>query len=251
MATRTRKRAGSAKADFSKTRPRVRDRDGKSVTLKWNEPRPDLTVKAIASIQVARRNLGLAGVRLEAETILQSGCGEREVIARLHRLGPEVSGVLVKMAASGAECSCGAACADSAIGALGFFPTAESVDCLRRIADDARADLGARAKSVAALGRIGAPSCVDYLLGVLTSARDPDLRRAAARGLGYSRSATALDRLVTAIKKDRNLLVRQMAYGAVQAIAGANRLRLPKLIPPPSPRLARPTKATPPKEAQR
>jgi hypothetical protein len=251
MAKRTRKRAGSAKSSFFQARPRVRDRDGESVTLKWNEPRPDLAVKAIASVQVARRGLGLAGVRLEAETILQSGCGERDVIERLRRLGPEVAGVLVKIAASGAECSCGGACADSAIGALGFFPTAESFDCLIRIADDARADPGARAKSVAALGRIGTPSCVDYLLGVLTGARDPDLRRAAARGLGYSRSATALERLMIVVKKDRNLLVRQMAYGAVQAIAGANRLQVPKLTPPPSPRLARPTKANPPKEAQR
>jgi hypothetical protein len=236
---------------FNRARPRVRDNEGKTITLKWNEPRPDLAVRAIASLRVTRAGLGLAGVRLEAEEILQSGCGERQVINRLRRLGSEVAGVLVKIAASGAACSCGAACAQAAIGALGYFPTAAAADCLRRIADDARADLGARAKALTALGQIGAPSGVDYLRRVLTHGRDPELRRAAARGLGHSGSVDAIEALTTAVEKDSNLLVQQMAYGALQAVAGTNRLPLPRLAPPPRSHLARPERHQPPKGVYR
>ena len=235
--------------EFERARPRVRGEDGKRISLKWNEPRPDMAVRPIASVRVARANLGLAGVRLGAEEILRSGCGEREIVNRLQRLGSSVADVLVKLATSRTTCNCGPSCTESAIAALAYFPTAAAADCLQRIASDARADVAARVTALTAMGQIGAPSGIEYLLSVLTAARDPAMRRAAARGLGRSSSPTALGALSIAAEKDSNPLVRQMAHAAAMEVAGANHLPLSGLKPPPRPRLARPERRNPPKGA--
>jgi hypothetical protein len=246
MARRAARRAASLKVGFDRARPRVRDHEGKPVMLKWNEPRPDLAIKVITSLRVARGGLGLARVRLEVEDILQSGCGRRRIIERLQRLGPAVADVLVKIASSDADCSCGGACAGAAIDALGYFPTAAAADCLRRIAFDPQADVGVRATALTALGRIGTPSGVEALRRVLSEARDADLRLAAARGLAYGRSAAALEVLTTAAERDANTRVRRIAHDAAKGIAEFNRLPPPRLTPTTPPRLAQPQRSEPP-----
>jgi hypothetical protein len=233
-------------ADFSSSEIRTRTADGKEVVLRANEPRPDLEITEILSRRVEHGRLGLAGLRLQVEAVLDRSCGESP-LQQLTALGPDVVTVLLKIAATKDEdygCHCGRRL--GAILALGRFKGAESADELRRLVADATEDVAVRASAAISLGRIGVSSAVAELGRLLRQDSDPVLRRAAAKGLAFSVSLEALGALEAAAASDKDARVRLQAYAALRGLEKLHGRRLTDVKPPAPPKPAAPTRIKPP-----
>jgi HEAT repeat protein len=208
---------------------RVRGENGEAAVLRYNEPRPDLTVRARRSVLVDPRRLGAAGLRLQVEALLARGCG-LEQTARVVRLGPEVVPVLIKLARS--RTSPGGPQRAGAVTALGHFPHAIVVDYLIEVLADTTEEARVRAQALIALGRIGSPACVARLRVALRQERDPAIRRLAAKALALSRSLEALDDLTEVARRDRNRGVRAQAYASLRTLAKIHRVPVVRVAAP-------------------
>jgi HEAT repeats len=233
-------------ADFSSSEIRTRAADGTAVVLRANEPRPDLTVAPLPTRLLDPGGLGMAGLRLQVEAVLDRGCGE-EALPRLMRLGPDVATILLKIAAVANEdygCRCGRRL--GAIAALGRFPRADSADLLRRLVADRAEDVAVRAGAAISLGRAGSVSAVAELGRILRADPDPVMRRAAARGLAHTRSLDALGALEAAAAGDRDARVKLQAYAALRGLEKLHGRRLSAVKAPPPPKRSAPVRLAPP-----
>ena len=231
---------------FSDQKIELRDADGKLVELRYNEPRPDLEVRKISSRLVATDALGVAGLRLRVEQLLDQSCG-KDHTASVVALGPAIAPVLIKIAGAKAPCDCGCVRRGGALRVLGYFPQAEVADFLKRIVSDESEEIGVRAEAAIATGRIGSPSCVAHLQEVLRKDKSIALRRAAARGLGLSRSLEAISALAQAVEKDKAPAIKAQAYASLRAIEKLHGQRLSLVKAPPVPKGGKPERKKAPK----
>ena len=211
------------------------------VRLRHTEPRPDKTVRKIASTRVDRGKLAkshpLLAQRLTAEQELSRSCGHSRRVS----LDVDPS-VLTKMARSKTahrlEERCGA------IAALGYCADGEGADALIDMAGDRRESLAVRCAALLSLSNIGSRRAVATLERHLAKGHVA-LRRAAAKALGRSRtdSVYALER---AAAEDDDAYVRRQAYASISGLerrvgVGLSALRSPK--PPPRGKVQRDEKA--------
>ncbi len=223
----------------------VRDEKGKLVKLRYNEPRPDLESPKPASRLVSVEKLGLVGLRIQAEWLLDQSCGEDHT-AKVVALGPQVAGVLIKIAGTKESCDCSCVRRSGAVRALGYFPHAETVDFLNGILTDNSEDLGIRAQAAISLGRIGSPSCVARLMVVLKTDGSAAMRRSAAKALGLSRSVETLGALEQAVARDRDPTVKYQAYTSLLHIERLHGQKMTRVKPPPVPKRGKPERRPPP-----
>lgn len=226
----------------------VLNEQGERVTLQYNEPRPDLEVQERPSRFVEQDVLGLAGLRMQVEAILDRRCGPSP-LPELLDLGPQAAQILIKIAAEHGDCEdfhCHRR--GAAVTALGFFPLGRVVDYLKGLLQDRRAELDLRARSALSLGRIGSPSCIASLSLVLDRYRSPALRRAAAKGLGMSRSLEALGSLEAAVKGDRDPSVKYQAYMSLRTLEKIYNQRLSLVEAPLVPGVGKPEPVPAPRQ---
>lgn len=225
---------------------KVRDAKGGFTELRYNEPRPDMDVRQIPSRLVATEKLGVAGLRLRAEEILEQSCG-KDHTAKVVALGPEVAPVLIKMARTKEPCNCVCMRQSGALRALGYFPQAEVADFLKGVVSDDAEEINLRAQAAISLGRIGSPSCVAYLQEVLRKDKSITLRRIAAKALGISKSLEAISALTQAVEKDKEPAIKAQAYASLRVIEKSHGQKLSSVKPPPVPKGGKPDSQKAPK----
>lgn len=225
---------------------KVRDRKGEFTVLRYNEPRPDMDVRKIESRLVATEKLGVAGLRLQAEQILDQSCG-RDHTAKVVALGPEVAPVLIKMARSKEPCNCACVRQSGALRALGYFAQADVADFLKGVVSDQSEEIQLRAQAAISLGRIGSSSCVAHLQQVLQKDKSITLRRVAAKALGLSKSLEAISALTQAVEKDKAPAIKAQAYASLRFIEKSHGQKLSLVKPPPVPKGGKPQRKKAPK----
>jgi HEAT repeat protein len=224
---------------FSHAEIEAADDRGERATLKWNEPRRELPERPSAVLDID--GLGLAGLRLRVESVLDRSCGPDEV-ADLERLGPEVGPVLIKILLRRDDGDSYCQRRAGAIAAVGHLGIGLALEPLRAVVTDRREDRALRAHAALAVGRIGTNEAVDILVKIVAVETDPTVRRTATRGLAESGNLRSVPALQRAMADDEDAGVRRQAAAAVASLERLHQTNLSDVKAPAVPRRRRPVR---------